>query len=203
MLAPILGALAVLTAALTVWFARARPATHEDPDARFWYGFTGAWVLAPLVLGAAALGQRTGVAVLAAVAGTVLVTGRFAAATLRRRLASGERRLLAAEHRALAERHEAVLMAWARYELDPGAAIDHPGMNDVQLPATSALAKALAMARDVREDLRAPATGGVVAARVEAGGVEAAGVERYRQAVSRLESAFRQAELADGTIFRR
>lgn len=197
MLAPVLGVLAMLASALTVWFARTRPATDEDPDARFWYVFTGACVLAPLLLGAAALGPWTGVAVLAAAAGTVLASDRFSSATLRRRLASAERQLLVAEHSALAGRHDAVLKAWARYELDPGAAIDHPGMNDMQLPATSALAKALAVA----EGLRDPAHGGVegggagaVGARVS--GLEAARVERYRQAVSRLESAFRQAELA-------
>lgn len=179
MLAPILGALAILACALTVWLIRTRSTTEQDPDAAFWYAFTGACVLAPLVLGAAVLDPWLGMAVVAAVAFTALATNKVSTGSLQRRLAGEQASLLANEHALLAARHDSVLKAWSRYELDPGAALDHPAMNDVGIPATAALTRALAAAEQLRYQM-APAA--------------AATGTNYQQAVVGLESAFALAQ---------
>lgn len=171
MLAPILGALAVITGALTIWFVKTRPATQQDPDSTFWYAFTGVCTVVPLLLGVGLINRWFGMATLAMVAAAVLATTRLSTNALRRRLAGEQASLFFAEHSALAIRHAAVLKAWSRYELDPAAAIAHPDMNDVDAPETAKLVRALAEAEAAR------ATG--------------AG---YRQAVVGLEAAFRRAE---------
>ncbi|MBP2374969.1 hypothetical protein [Paeniglutamicibacter psychrophenolicus] len=186
MLAPTLGALAMLAGVLTTWVVNTRPASEQDPDARFWYVFTGAWVVAPLVLGASVIDRGIGVATVAAVAGTVLAANKYSSRVFRRRVDAEHQSILAAEHSALAARHESVLRAWSRYELDPEAAINHPSMNDVGSPPTAALVRALAAAEDLR--LQHPEQ--------ESGGVDAG----YRQAVIELETAFRQAELAETRV---
>lgn len=177
MLAPTLGAFAILSCALTVWLIRTRPATEQDPDAPFWYAFTGACVVVPLVLGAALWAPWLGMAVMAAVAFTALATNKVSTGTLQRRLAGEQASLLANEHALLAARHDSVLRAWSRYELDPGSAIDHPAMNDVGIPATAALTRALAAAEQLRYQPAAAATG-----------------TNYHQAVLGLESAFALAQ---------
>ncbi len=182
MLAPILGTLAMLAGVLTTWVVNTRPASEQDPDARFWYVFTGACVVAPLVLGATVVDRWIGVATLATVAGTVLAANNYSSRIFRRRLDAEHASILAAEHSALAARHESVLRAWGRYELDPEAAISHPAMNDVGNPPTAALARALAAAEDLRHHPQEHASSGSGA--------------NYRQAVIDLEAAFRQAELA-------
>ncbi len=179
MLAPILGALAILACAQTVWFIRTRSATEQDPDAPFWYAFTGASVVVPLVLGAALLAPWLGMVVVAAVAFTALATNKVSTATLQRRLAGAQASLVANEHALLAARHDYVLRAWSWYELDPGAAIDHPAMNDVGIPATAALTRALAAAEQLRyQPAQAAAASGT----------------NYQQAVVGLESAFALAQ---------
>lgn len=181
-LAPILGALAMLAGVLTTWIVNTRPASEQDPDARFWYVFTGACVAAPLVLGATVIDRWIGVATLAAVAGTVLAANKYSCRIFRIRVAAEHESILAAEHSALAARHESVLRAWSRYELDPEAAINHPSMNDVSKPPTAALVRALAAAEDIRHHRQEHASGGADA--------------DYRQAVLDLEAAFRHAQLA-------
>ncbi|RAX51269.1 hypothetical protein DQ353_02570 [Arthrobacter sp. AQ5-05] len=185
-LAPILGALAMLAGVLTTWVVNTRPASEQDPDARFWYVFTGACVAAPLVLGATVIDRGIGVATLATVAGTVLAANKYSSHILRRRVDAEHDSILAAEHSDLAARHETVLRAWSRYELDPEAAINHPSMNDVGNPPTAALVRALAAAEDLRhhrQELPSSRSGA-----------------DYRQAVLELEAAFRHAELAGGRM---
>ncbi|MDO5745213.1 MAG: hypothetical protein Q4P23_12175, partial [Micrococcaceae bacterium] len=139
MLAPVLGAFAMLAGALTVRLIRTRPATEQDPDAPFWYAFTGVCVMAPLVLGAAILDPWLGMAIVVAVTVTVLATDKVSTGALQRRIAGENDCLVANEHALLAARHDSVLRAWSRYELDPAAALEYPGMNDVSIPATAAL----------------------------------------------------------------
>lgn len=182
MLAPILGALAMLAGVLTTWVVNTRPASEQDPDARFWYLFTGACVVGPLVLGATVLDRWIGVATLAAVAGGILAANNYSSRIVRRRVGAKHESILEAEHCALAARHEAVLRAWGRYELDPEAAINHPTMNDVGHPRTAALVRALAAAEHLRRQRPEPASNRVGA--------------NYRQAVLDLEAAFRHAEQA-------
>ena len=181
-LAPTLGALAMLAGVLTTWIVNTRPASEQDPDARFWYVFTGACVAAPLVLGATVIDRWIGVATLATVAGTVLAANKYSCRIFRSRVAAEHESILAAEHSALAARHESVLLAWSRYELDPEAAINHPSMHDVSNPPTAALVRALAAAEGLRHHRPELASSG-------------SGAD-YRQAVLDLEAAFRHAELA-------
>ncbi len=174
----VLSVLVVLATAGTVWLVKVRPALEHDPDSRFWYVFAGLVVLLPVVLITAVLNRGAG-AVLALLA---VGTWWWANAALSRRLAV--QALLAKNQRAqaeaavLASRHDAVLLCWSRYELDPGAAIDFPVMADVRDPLTSALAKALARAQQLRGD------------------TDRAGTGDYRDAVVGLEQAFARAEQA-------
>ncbi|MFL4475858.1 hypothetical protein ACIPVK_17825 [Paeniglutamicibacter sp. MACA_103] len=180
MLAPTLGFLALLVGIATTWLMVSGPTVEQDPDARFWYGFCGLSVVAPLALGAALVNPWAGVAVLGAVSGACLATCSYLGRAAVRRSAAETGSRLAAEHSALEERHDLVLRAWSRYELDPAAAIENPGMNDVQLPQTAAVARALARAEQLRNSQGAPAS------EVPGSG--------YRQSVIELEAAFRRAE---------
>ena len=185
-LAPILGTLAMLAGVLTTWVVNTRPASEQDPDARFWYVFTGACVVAPLVLGATVVDRWIGVATLATVAGTVLAANNYSSRIFRRRLDAEHASILAAVvflvMLIMLLFVVPVFRAWGRYELDPEAAISHPAMNDVGNPPTAALARALAAAEDLRHHPQEHASSGSGA--------------NYRQAVIDLEAAFRQAELA-------
>ncbi|MCV9993709.1 hypothetical protein OIU93_05260 [Paeniglutamicibacter sp. ZC-3] len=180
MLSPILGLLAMLLGMATAWLMVSGPSLEQDPDARFWYGFCGFCVLAPLALGAALVNPLAGVAVLVAACGACLATHRFLVHEAMQRTAVQTGSRLLAEHSAFESRHDQVLRQWSRYELDPAAAIASPGMNDVEVPETAALAKALAQAERLRG--RQP-NGAVDGVRVD-----------YRRAVIELESAFTRAE---------
>jgi hypothetical protein len=181
-LAPTLGLLAVFMGIATTRFMVAGPTPEQDPDARFWYGFCGLSVVAPLALGAALVNPWAGAAVSAAVFGACFATCRYLRREAERRTAAEAGSRLAAEQSALEARHENVLKAWSRYELDPAAAIEHPGMNDVHVPETAEVATALAQAELLRNLAPLPASDG-------------AGTG-YRQAVTDLEAAFRRAEQA-------
>jgi hypothetical protein len=179
-LAPTLGLLAMLLGMATAWLMLSGPSLEQDPDARFWYGFCGFCVLAPLALGAALANPWAGVAVLLAACGACLATHRFLVREAAQRTAAQTGSRLVAEHSAFESRHDQVLRQWSRYELDPAAAIASPGMNDVDVPETAALARALAQA----EHLRGLHPNGAA---------DGAGSD-YRQAVIDLESAFTRAE---------
>lgn len=176
----------MLAGVLTTWVVNTRPASELDPDARFWYLFTGTCVVAPLVVSATVFDRWIGVATLAAVAGAVLAANKYSSRVFRRRADAEHESILAAEHSAFAARHESVLRAWSRYELDPEAALNHPSMNDVRNPPTAALVRALAAAEDLRHRRQEPASSG-------------SGAD-YRQAVIALEAAFRHAELAETQV---
>jgi hypothetical protein len=75
-------------------------------------------------------------------------------------------------------RHNAVLRHWSRYELDPGMAIEFPGMSDVRVPQTAEFFRAMKEAQYCR---LAPDTD-------------------YASAVERLEKAFSAAEKASGPL---
>lgn len=166
----------MLAGALTVRLIRTRPVTEQDPDAPFWYAFTGACVTAPMILGASILDPWLGIAIVAAVTGTAVATDKVSTGTVQRRLAGEHASRVANEHALLAARHDSVLRAWSRYELDPGAALEHPGMNDVSIPATAALTRALAAAEHLRhQPVQSP---------------EVAGQIDYHQAIAGLEHAF-------------
>jgi hypothetical protein len=139
-------------------------------------------VVAPLALGAALVSPWAGAAVSAAVFGTCVATCRYLRREAERRTTAEAGSRLAAEHSALEARHDHVLKAWSRYELDPAAAIENPGMNDVHVPETAEVAMALAQAEHLRNSLGAPDSDGAGAG--------------YRQAVIDLEAAFRRAEQA-------
>ncbi|WP_247041627.1 hypothetical protein [Arthrobacter rhizosphaerae] len=148
---------------------------RSEPDALFWNVFTGLVVIGPAVLIPA---------VLSPVVGLLLVSLGAAAALL---TLSGSRRL-DLRHRSkpenrpgfapAAERHNAVLQKWSRYELDPGNAIDFPGMSDVRVPETAEFFRAMKEAQRCR---LAPDTD-------------------YPAAVERLEKAFAAAETASGPL---
>lgn len=180
MLAPTLGLLAMLLGIASAWLMVSGPSLEQDPDARFWYGFCGFCVLAPLALGAALLNPWAGVAVLVAACGACLATYRFLVHEAAQRTAAEVDSRLAAGHSAFEARHDQVLRGWSRYELDPAAAIQSPGMNDVHFPETAALAKALAQAEHLR-------------GRQPTGAADGIGTD-YRRAVIELESAFTLAE---------
>ncbi|GAA1499088.1 hypothetical protein GCM10009628_40930 [Paeniglutamicibacter kerguelensis] len=182
MVAPTLGLLAILVGIATAWLVNTRPSREQDPDARFWYGFTGFCLLAPMLLIAAMLDRWIGALALVMIAASALATGKLAARRVENLAAAESQSRRAAEHAALAARHDSVLRAWSRYALDPAAAIDFPAMNDVHVPEVSTLAKALAEAELLRRDPQTPAS-------------EHAGTG-YLQAIGRLETAFRLAEQA-------
>ena len=184
MLGAALGLLATLVGVATVWLVRTRPVNEQDPDAGFWLGFSGFCVLAPLAVGAASMDRWAAVAVFIAVPCSCVATGRLATRSARRKSDANATHRLAAEHAALMSRHDRVLRQWSRYELEPDAALAHPGMNDVNAPETAALAGALAAAEQLR--------------RCTPTAQSAGSAPDYRQAVIRLEAAFRQAERAQG-----
>lgn len=180
MLVPILGLLALAVGIGTTWLMASGPTVERDPDARFWYGFCGFCVLAPLVLGTVLLDPWAGAGMLAALACTCLAACGYLRRAAVLRAEADARSRAAAEHLALEERHDRVLRAWGRYELDPAAAIESPGMNDVRVPETGELARALARAERLRRNPPDPGPGSTAAG--------------YGHAVAELESAFRRAE---------
>ncbi|MFF5790967.1 hypothetical protein ACFY5D_02845 [Paeniglutamicibacter sp. NPDC012692] len=176
------GLLAILTGVATAWLVNTRPSRERDPDAKFWYGFTGYCVVATLLLIAASQDRWVGALSLAVIAAGTLATGRLATCSVEKRAAAESDALRTAAHAALVARHDSVLRAWGRYALDPAAAIDFPAMNDVHVPEVSGLAKALAEAELLRRSPDAPEA-------------DPSGAG-YHRAIDRLEAAFRRAEQA-------
>lgn len=156
-----------------------RPETSQagrsEPDALFWNTFTGLVVIVPAVLIPA---------VLSPVVGLLLFSLGVAAALL---TLTGSRRLdlrqrSKPENRPgyifAVARHDAVLRQWSRYELDPGKAIEFPGMSDVRVPQTAEFFRAMKEAQHSR----------------------LATDTDYTRAVERLEKAFAAAEKASGPL---
>ncbi|WP_458112620.1 hypothetical protein M1D88_00195 [Arthrobacter sp. R1-13] len=150
-------------------------AGRSEPDALFWNVFTGLVVIVPAVLIPA---------VLSPVVGLLLFTLGTAAALL---TLTGSRKLDLRQRSkpqnrpgwvAAAARHDAVLRLWSSYELDPGKAIEFPGMSDVRVPQTAEFFRAMKEAQRCR---LAPDTD-------------------YARAVERLEKAFEAADKASGPL---
>lgn len=181
MVALTIGLIAVLTGAATTWLVHTKPSREDDPDARFWYGFIGFCTGATLLLVTVSLDRRVGALSLAMVVAGVMGAGLLAGRSVEKRKATQFKIQRENERDALMGRHDSVLRAWGRYTLDPAAAIDCPGMNDVAVPEVSVLAKVLAQAEQLRRLPQVPAP------TPELG---------YRQAIERLEEAFRRAEQA-------
>lgn len=180
MLVQTLGLLALLMGVATVWLAITKSSHDNDPDAKFWYGFTGIFAIAPILLIAVLNDRRFGVLAMLVVVAACLVAGKFANRNVAKQASEASASMLDAQYAALGERQDSVLSAWSRYELDPAAAIEFPAMNDVAVPEVSALATALAEAERLRREPGSPASEHTVAG--------------YRQAVCRLETTFRRAE---------
>lgn len=175
----LVAALVVLATAGTVWLVMVRPPLEHDPDTKFWYGFAGLCILAPAVLITAAANSWAGMFLAALAAGTWFWAARLVSRRLSLQAAGHAQHRAAVDRVALTARHDAILTRWGRYELDPAAAIDFPAMTDVRCPETSALAKAVALAGQLRRDAGTVGT-----------------VAEYREAVVLLESAFGLAEQA-------
>lgn len=115
----------------------------ERPDQLFWDVFLGAAVAIPALLipslMAPPAGLLLGLAAAAAGVAGYRAAPRFSQWSERRR----DVRLRLPHHRAAQAQHQELLARWRRYELDPGCAIDYPGLTDVSLPETSALIKAM------------------------------------------------------------
>lgn len=181
--------LAVLVAAVsaaTVWLAATRPRRENDPDAAFWYAFTGLCVLLPLVLVPATANKAESVGLLAVAAAAALASHHL---TRRNRiLAEAEqgRTVAAGALAAVTGAHSTLLARWSRYELDPAASIDFPAMTDVRVPETQALIRAVTAAAATQRDA------------MQGGGPDD-GVAEYRRSVAELAAALETAERAAGS----
>lgn len=115
----------------------------ERPDQLFWDIFLGAAVAVPSLLIPTLMAPPAGLllGLAGAAAGVAGYRGapRFSQWRERRR----DARLRLPHHRVAQVQHQELLARWRRYELDPGWAIDYPGLTDVSLPETSALIRAM------------------------------------------------------------
>ncbi|MFC8304544.1 hypothetical protein ACFUCV_12780 [Specibacter sp. NPDC057265] len=185
MLMLLLAAAVMATSAATVWLAGTHGGRQGDPDAPFWYAFTGFCALAPMILGPAPNNRALSVALLLLAAATALVVHLAVRRRRVRALAAAAHARHMAETADIGQRHGALLARWSRYELDPAAAIDFPGMSDVRVPETSALIRAVQAAARLEGSVRglgASPTAGVV--------------DEYRRAVGNLALALETAEQA-------
>jgi hypothetical protein len=146
-----------------------------EPDALFWNVFTGLVVIIPAMLIPAVLSPVIGLLLLGlgAAAAFLTLTGSRKLA-VRQGSKPGNRPGFSSA----TARHNAVLRQWSRYELDPGQAIEFPGMSDVRIPETAELFRAMREAQRCR-----------LAADTD-----------YVGAVERLENAFSAAEKASGAF---
>lgn len=182
----ILAVLVVAVSAATVWLCATRPHRENDPDAAFWYAFTGLCVLLPMILIPATASKASSLGLLAVAATSALATHHVAR---RRRLvaeAEHSRTVAADAIAAVAETHRALLARWSRYELDPAAAIDYPAMTDVRVPETRSLIRAVTAAA-MRQ--RAAVQGSA----------QDDGVAGYRHSVAELAEALETAEITAGS----
>ncbi|PQZ93650.1 hypothetical protein CQ018_08275 [Arthrobacter sp. MYb227] len=180
MLAIALGLSAILVTATTIWQAVTKSVNPEDPDASFWYAFTGACIYLPLLLIASAISPWAGAATLLLSLAAALSTAKHAIYQRARQRTERNEYFNATNQQMLTDRHDSVLNRWIRYELDPAARIDYPGMHDIHVPEISALTQALARAEQFRAR---PAS--TTAENAQGG---------YRLAITALEEAFQNAE---------
>ncbi|WP_309107505.1 hypothetical protein [Arthrobacter sp.] len=148
---------------------------RSEPDALFWNVFTGLVVIVPAVLVPAVLSPVVGLLLFILGTAAALLTLTGSRRLDLRQKSKPENRPAWAD---AATRHDAVLRQWSRYELDPGRAIDFPGMSDVRVPQTAEFFRAMKEAQRCR---LAPDTD-------------------YARAVERLEKALKAAEKASGPL---
>lgn len=117
-----------------------------DPDAAFWYCFSGLCCALTVVLSASLLFPS------AVPLWLLLSAGCAAPAVWRitRRAAAAVHYQDTRDWHEAATQHEAVRARWLAYELDPALAIDYPDMSDVSRPETAALVRALKRADALR-----------------------------------------------------
>lgn len=148
---------------------------RSEPDALFWNVFTGLVVIVPALLIPAVQSPAVGLLL-------VILGGAVALLTLSSSRRQDLRQSRKPETRPgyvlAAERHIAVLQKWSRYELDPGNAIEFPGMSDVRVPQTAEFFRAMKEAQRCR----------------------LSSDTNYPAAVERLEKAFAAAETASGSL---
>lgn len=190
----VLAVLVTVTTVATVALAGSRSHRKNDPDATFWYVFTGMCVVAPMILIPAMSNRVLSCALLLLAAGTAVATQLWCRRHADLLAATGHQAELAAAFTQISHRHQALITQWSRYELDPGAAIDFPTMSDVRVPETSALIRAVTAANQLQP---------VTDARIVPDTVHSAfslmtddGVATYQRAVAELEVALETAEAA-------
>lgn len=181
----LLMAAVIATSAATVCLATTRPRRESDPDAAFWYAFTGLCVLAPLTLGPALHSRAFSVVLLGVAAATALAAHWSLQRRRARDAATAERARTSAVVAQLAATHEALLARWSRYELDPAAVLDFPAMSDVRVPETAALIRAVRATNRAAQSV----TG-------SAAPITADAVDEYRCTVAHLALALETAERA-------
>lgn len=185
----VLAVLVVVTTVATVGLAGSRTHRNDDPDATFWYAFTGLCVLAPMILIPAMTSRALSCALLLLAAATAILTHVVCRRQADIAASNGRRAAQAAAVAKIAHRHQNLISQWSRYELDPGAAIDFPTMSDVSVPETSALIRAMNAASWLQS--RALET---LDPTTERPSVMDDGVANYQRAVSELEAALETAE---------
>ena len=173
----------IVIAAATVWAIMWQGPREKDPDSTFWYAFAGLCCLLPAVLLPAIANPLAGAVLLGLaifVAGaSVLFMRKWTARVGDHERMEGRD----AQNVQLSARHEAVVARWLSYELDTAKQIDFPAMNDVRIPETAALVKAMAEASALRRDASHPDRASET-------------LLDYARAITRLETAFMVAETA-------
>ena len=180
MLAIALGLLSIIVGTTTLWHTITKASNPDDPDASFWYAFTGSCIYLPLLLITATISPWAGAATLLSTVALCLATAKHARQTLEHRRAEQHSQEQLSNLSVLTDRHDSVLQRWSNYELDPAFSIDYPAMHDVHIPEISALARALARAESLRQSLMESDQRNLQAS--------------YKQAISSLEAAFGKAE---------
>lgn len=179
----VLAALVTVSTAATVWLAASAIRRKNDPDAPFWYTFTGLCIVMPMVLIPAmktpTLSGTLALTAAVTAVGTHFYSRRHAAVAA----ANEHSATLAATVAQTSAQHKLLVARWSRYELDPGAAIDFPAMSDVRIPETAALIRAVVTARHL-----SPAAGAEPLMDDDAAS--------YQQAVAELAAALETAEAA-------
>lgn len=184
-----LAACAVMAAAAAVTGWRIDAASRRDAgaDDYFWIAFGGIVVIAG---GGVAAATMSGAGALLAVL-TGVGACAAAAAWAWRRHAQRARAARESAHSAawgeLRRRHDAIIRQWADYDVDPAKAIRYPAMHDPGHPAARPVVRALRAAGDEGN----PESGGRRDGR---------DLQRYADAVARLERTFDAAERELGEL---
>lgn len=196
MLFLVLAVLVTLTTAVTVALAGSRRQRQDDPDAAFWYAFTGLCVLAPMILIPAMTNRALSCALLVLAAVTAIAAHLGCRRHADLVAANRHQTELAAALDQVSRRHLALMTQWSRYELDPGAAIDFPTMSDVRVPETSALIRAVTAANRLQPVSSAKNARSTSNDDSGYSLMTDDGVATYQHAVAELELALQTAEAA-------